>query len=108
MTKKFDGQVVDIDGDIWKTFIGRPIYGTFVNLNEKLLLRAHEAGALLIVSCPGAEIKISPIEWMNTSARSEKVFNRPDEPMVLYGRNLKPYESASASEGNQASLFDLL
>jgi hypothetical protein len=106
MTKRIDGQTVEINGHIWKTFINRPVYGTFVNLNEKLLFKAHEADALLIVGCPEAEIKITPIEWMNTAIRSEKVFQRPDQPMVLYGRNVKPYEPVAKPENQQRSLFE--
>lgn len=105
MIKTFDGQMVEIYGDMWTTSINKPLYGTYCNLNEKLLNAAIQANATLIVKCPNAELTISAKEWKETSLRTEKVFKRPDEPMILYGRSLKEYDPFAKKEKPQQELF---
>lgn len=81
---RFYGQVVTENGDLWVTEIRKPIYGTCVALNERLLNEAIRKGKKILVKCPGAEETIDPQEWKKTAMRIEKVFRFPDRPMILY------------------------
>lgn len=84
MTKYFYGQAVEDDGVSYYVHIKKPIYGHCVAINRAIIQAAITNGRLLVVSCPGASEVIPPRAWVNRARRIEKVFRRPDEPMVLY------------------------
>ena len=91
MTKiifKIDGQEVVETESRWETTIRKPIYGTCVALNEKLLKSAISKRKKILVKCPGAEELIDPKEWMKDAKRISKVFKQPNNPMILYQKSI--------------------
>lgn len=92
-TLYFYGQPVEDHGDHWKVRVYRPIFDTYVALNEKLLNAAIKAKVDIWVFTKGGEERLDPRIWKKEGKRMEKVFRIPTQPMVLYQRYVKPYES---------------
>lgn len=103
MVRKIDGQEVEIHGDVWLTHIKKPLYksstGYVVSLNGKLLEEAEKYSKKLVVTCMDARFVTTATQWKVDGRRYEKVFKRPDEPMVLYEREIPLQEQ----DGNTAS-----
>lgn len=82
------GQKLKDDGESLHIHIKKPIYGTCVSLNSKIIKYAIDTGRLLKVSCfsKGSyyEEIISPSEWVWKSKRFEKVYKVKNKPMVFY------------------------
>jgi hypothetical protein len=78
------GQAVNDDGEVYEIYIHKPIYGHCVALNSDIIKLAKLHLRSLLVKCPGASEKIAPDDWVSKSKRIEKVFRRPDQPMILY------------------------
>ena len=66
--------------------IRKPLYDNFVYIRyDKYIRQAIDRGAKLKIRIPQGIGIHDPEEWMRTGKRMEKVFKRPDEPMVLWG-----------------------
>lgn len=61
-----------------------PMYGTYVGIRDTYLRQAIRQGKLLRITIPDGVGIADPREWIKTGKRIEKVFLRPDEPMILY------------------------
>jgi hypothetical protein len=69
--------------------IRKPLYDNFVYIRyDKYIRQAIERGAMLKIRIPQGVGIADPQEWMKTGKRMEKVFKRPDEPMVLFGNRV--------------------
>jgi len=90
-----------------KITIHKPLYGTFCYIRETHVLKALHTGRKLLIKIPQGEFERTPQDWMENSQRIEKVFLRPDEPMVLLGNHVihssKPVEEKPKTK--QFSLF---
>ena len=84
----FYGQKVDKVDGMWVTKIDKPIYGTCVAINEKILDMAAFFKVKLKIICPGAEEVVDPKEFKKQARRIEKVFRFPDDPMILYQKSI--------------------
>ena len=69
--------------------IGKPLYGTFVNIRDVFINNAIKHHAKLRIKIPQGIGIHDPIIWKNTGKRVEQVFNFPDKPMILYGNYVK-------------------
>ena len=88
-TLMFYGQKVTvISDDLWETEIKKPIYGSCIALNAKLINEAIMARVKLRVICPTAIETFDPQEFKNTAQRIEKVFRIPTQPMILYQKTI--------------------
>ena len=79
-----NGQEIEEAGEYWFVHIRKPIYGTVVAINEKILAKAEKLGKHLVISTKGIEKQFTPQGWRKQSKRFEKVFNYPDNPMVIW------------------------
>jgi len=70
--------------------IKKPIYDNYVGIRETYIWKAKRQGKLLKITTPHGTTIISPTKYLDGADRIEKVFLRPDEPMILYCKNLKP------------------
>lgn len=67
----------------------KPIYQSFFGIWDKWLKKAQ--GRRLIVKTPyGTATYPSAKDWMNGAERLERYYKNPDEPMVFWGRSVKP------------------
>lgn len=78
--------------------IKKPLFDNFVYIRESLLNKAILRNERIEVIIPAGSALIDPKIWKQTGKRMEKVFLRPDEPMVLFGNYLLKNE-------NQNKLF---
>lgn len=69
--------------------IKKPIYGTYVGIRDTYLKQAIRQGKLLKITIPEGVGIADPREWIKTGKRIEKVFLRPDEPMILYANHVQ-------------------
>jgi hypothetical protein len=69
--------------------IRKPLFDNFVYIRYDTIIRqAIERGAKLKIRIPEGVGIHDPKEWMKTGKRMDKVFKRPDEPMVLWGNRV--------------------
>lgn len=71
--------------------IKKPLYGNYVNVRDIYVNRAIREGTQLQIKTPNGTGIVDPVKWKNGEyggKRVEKVFKRPDQPMVLYGGNV--------------------
>lgn len=68
--------------------IKKPLYGTFVYIRETFVNKAIREGKMMRVTIPQGSAVVDPNDWKETGKRMEKVFLRPDQPMILYGKSL--------------------
>jgi hypothetical protein len=69
--------------------IRKPLFGTYVYVRDIYIERAIKRKVNLEIHIPQGIGICDPIRWKNEGKRMEKVFKRPDEPMVLYGNYVK-------------------
>ena len=98
MTYYFYGQKVEEDGDTWYTYINKPIYGTCITLNEKIIDNAIEKHKMLVVSCPGGAEKFDPTDFKKTAMKIQKEFRIPGHPMTLYQKTIHSFVSTPEKE----------
>ena len=70
--------------------IKKPIYDNYVGIRDKYIWQAKKYKALLRITTPHGTTIISPDKYLQGADRIEKVFLRPDQPMVLYCKNVVP------------------
>lgn len=68
--------------------IKKPLYGNYVYIWEKVLNRAIRQKAMLEIRVPKGSAVVDPREWKKNGKRMEKIFRKPNEPMILYGGNV--------------------
>jgi len=69
--------------------IKKPLYDNFVYIRyDKYIKQAIERGAQLKIWTPQGIGIHDPKEWMKTGKKMEKIFKRPDEPMILFGNRV--------------------
>lgn len=71
-----------------EVIIKKPLYGTFVYIRETFVNKAIKTGKVLRVTIPQGVAIVDPVDLKTNGKRMEKVFLRPDQPMVLYGKSL--------------------
>jgi len=69
--------------------IAKPMYGTYVYLWDKYIKDAKRAKLPLRITIPQGSGIYWADEWVKGSRTMEKVFLRPDEPMILIGNELE-------------------
>ena len=74
-----------------KVFIKKPLNGFYVAVDESKLRSAIRRRESIIIACPGIEATVSPKDWIKTGKRIEKVFNYPNNPMILYSNSIKNF-----------------
>lgn len=67
--------------------IEKPLYGNFCYIRETFLKNAIKDGEVVEVKLPNMTAIISPREWIKTGKVMKKVFNFPDNPMILWGND---------------------
>lgn len=82
----------------------KPLYGNFVYIREEIINRAIRQGAMLEVKIPKGKAIVDPSNWKKNGKRMERVFKRPNEPMVLWGGNV-PLEIPEAPKNSQPTLL---
>ncbi len=98
---------------IYHIDIKKPMFDNYVYIREETLKKAaryKKDGWKVVVRIPQGEGEIDPLEWYKNGKRMEKVFLRPNEPMVLYGGYVpipkaKPEKEKPLSEEDQLSMF---
>jgi len=91
--------------------IRKPVYGNFVYIRDIYLRQAIRQGCKLRITVPRGSAIVDPREWIKNGKRMEKIFKRPDQPMILYGGNVPiPGEKGKVVENtkpefNQEKLF---
>ena len=68
--------------------IHKPLYGTFCYIRDSHLNYARKHGIPLRITVPQGTAIVTVEQWMKDAKRIEKVFLRPDEPMVLWGNSV--------------------
>jgi len=76
--KKYKKQYQDV-------VIEKPLHNTFVYIYDRIIKKAIRHNQLLRIKIPQGIGTADPKEWIRTGKRIEKVFLRPDEPMILFG-----------------------
>ena len=69
--------------------IRKPLYDNFVYIYDSVLNRAIRNHRLLRIKIPEGIGIHNPVNWIKTGKKMEKIFLRPDEPMILYGNYVK-------------------
>ena len=89
--------------------IHKPVYGNYVYVRDVFLRAAMRRGEMIKITVPKGSAIVDPKEWIKNGKKMEKVFKRPDQPMILYGGNVPlPAEKGaviSKEEDYQVSLF---
>jgi len=65
--------------------ITKPLHGTFCYIRDMYIKRAWREKKDLRITIPYGTAVISPARWMKGAKKITKVFNYPDNPMILYG-----------------------
>ena len=78
--------------------IKKPLYDNFCYIYNAVLKLAIRHRRLLKIKIPQGIAIHNPRQWMKTGKRMEKVFLRPDEPMILYGNYVKIEKPKSEEE----------
>ena len=65
--------------------IKKPLYNNFVYIYDRIIRVAIRNKRLLRIKMPQGVGIADPREWIKTGKKMEKVFLRPDEPMILFG-----------------------
>lgn len=76
-----------------EVFISKPLYNNFAYINESYIKKAEKLNQKLHIKTPKGEITCTPQEWLKGAKRMEKVFLRPNEPMVLFGNNIPLFKT---------------
>ena len=84
MKLNFYGQEVIEDGNVWHVHIKKPIFGTCVAINNKIINQAIERGKMLKISTTNASEETTPYGWIRKSIKMKKVFRFADRPMILW------------------------
>jgi len=69
--------------------IRNPLYDNFVYIYDAVLNRAIRNHRMLRITIPQGVGIANPVQWIKTGKKMEKIFLRPDEPMILYGNYVK-------------------
>ena len=69
-------------------YIHKPLYGTFCYIRDNYIQRALRESKQLRIKIPQGTYLIDPHDWMKTAKKMEKVFNFPDNPMILWGNHV--------------------
>lgn len=85
--------------------IKKPVYSDFVYVRDKYIFEARRKGLMLKISCPLSECIVSPDDWLMNAKKLEKVFLRPDKPMILYGNSISKFVDHTEEEAEQGRLF---
>ena len=86
--------------------IRKPIYDNNVGIREKYIWQAKRQRKNLRIITPKGTTIISPDKFLEGAQRMEKVFLRPDEPMVLYYKNITPTKMVEEKPRLQKSTQD--
>lgn len=84
--------------------IKKPLYGSFVYIRDTVLRQAVRRGNQIKITIPQGTMIHNASNWIKSGKRMEKIFKRPDEPMILWGNNVFKSET-SKSEPKQTKLF---
>jgi len=93
-----------------KITIRKPIYGNRVCINSTFVDRAIRDHRYMEITIPNGTGIVDPREWKARNDTIEKVFLRPDEPMLLYCGNVpvpekEPVKRELRPEDLQTKLF---
>jgi hypothetical protein len=94
-TEKIGGiDVTKVTLNKWLISIYKPIYGESVTLNDRLIKEALKKKATLIVRLrvdDGVCIQevISPGKWKKQASKILKVYNFPNNPMIMWQRDVQ-------------------
>ena len=91
--------------DFIDVVITKPLSGSYCCINESVLNRAIRFKKKIKVSLPTHSAMMDPKEWKK-GKRMEKIFKRPDEPMILYCNSVpKPVKEVVQPAAEQNKLF---
>ena len=68
--------------------IRKPLYGNYVYVRDVFVERAISLNKKMRITVPNGVGIHDPHEWKETGKIMEKIFKRPDEPMILYGNTV--------------------
>lgn len=71
-----------------EVFIAKPLFGNFCYIRDLYIKKAEKSYQKLKITTPKGELICTPQEWLRTAKKMEKVFLRPDQPMVLWGNHV--------------------
>lgn len=72
-----------------KVNIRKPLFSNYVYIRASTVERAIRLGEKMQVTVPNGTAIVDPVEWKKTAKVMHKVFKFADNPMVLYGNNVK-------------------
>lgn len=103
---KLYGQEIIEDGMFWHIHIKKPIYGTTVALNDKIIREAIRLNRILCIKTKGAYEEISPKAWMAKSIKIKKEFRIPGKPMTLWQGHVGEAQPKHREPGLQLTIGD--
>jgi hypothetical protein len=65
------------------------LFGTKYYIRDKYINIAKRRGIKLVLKTPDGMATYTAKEWLKGADRMEKVFNFPDQPMILFGKHIK-------------------
>jgi hypothetical protein len=65
--------------------IHKPLYGSFCYIRDLYVNNAIKYNKKLKITIPQGTFLCDPVEWKESGKQIEKVFLKPNEPMVLWG-----------------------
>ncbi len=71
-----------------KVNIKKPMYDNYVSIRRKYINEAIRKGVDLEITTPNGTGTVDPEYWVATGKRIEKVFKRPDCPMILIANHV--------------------
>jgi len=66
----------------------KPVFGTKYYIRDKYINIAKKRNLKLVVKTPDGVATYTAKEWLKDADRMEKIFNFPDQPMILYGKHI--------------------
>ena len=69
--------------------VNKPLYGTYFNLWDKYIDDAKRLKVPIMFTLQYGRAIYTPAEWLKGAKRVEQIFKRPDEPMVMWGKEIE-------------------
>ena len=87
-----------------EVFIKKSLNDNYVFIRREILTTAIRNGNKLKVIIPGGEEIINPTKWLK-GKKIEKIFKRPDEPMILFGGKVAINKKEKFLTNQQCTIF---
>lgn len=67
----------------------KPLFGSKYYVRDKYIKMARRYHKTLVLDTPDGKATYTAKQWMKGAEKMEKVFNFPDNPMILWGKHIR-------------------